>query len=63
MQYGPFHWLEQCLIKVLKPGQGVILDQTLCHNSPKTRALIESIGCGLVFLPPYSLSLNIIKTF
>jgi transposase len=56
-------WVEQCLIKALKPGQVVVMDNASFHKSQNTRELIESIGCKLIFLPPYSPDLNPIEKF
>ena len=56
-------WLEQCLIKELKPGQIVIMDNASFHKSQQTRDLIEAAGCKLIFLPPYSPDLNPIEKF
>ena len=54
-------WLEACLLPELPPGHTVIIDNARFHQSPKTRALIESAGCQLIFLPPYSPDLNDIE--
>ncbi len=56
-------WVEQCLIKELKAGQVVIMDNAAFHRSQKTKNLIESVGCKLIFLPPYSPDLNPIEKF
>lgn len=56
-------WVEQFLIKELKPGQVVIMDNASFHKSQKTRDLIESVDCKLIFLPPYSPDLNPIEKF
>ena len=56
-------WVEQFLIKELKPGQFVVMDNASFHKSQKTRELIESVGCKLIFLPPYSPDLNPIEKF
>lgn len=56
-------WVEQFLIKELKPGQVVVMDNATFHRSQKTRELIESVGCKLIFLPPYSPDLNPIEKF
>jgi transposase len=56
-------WVEQCLIKELKPGQIVIMDNASFHKSQKTKELIESVGCSILFLPPYSPDLNPIEKF
>jgi transposase len=57
------NWLEQFLVQELKPGQVVIMDNASFHKSHKTRQLIESAGCRLIFLPPYSPDLNPIEQF
>jgi hypothetical protein len=51
------------LIEELKPRQVVIMDNAAFHRSPRTRELIESVGCQLIFLPPYSPDLNPIEKF
>ncbi len=51
-------WVEQFLIKELRPSQFVVMDNATFHRSQKTRELIESVGCKLIFLPPYSPDLN-----
>jgi len=56
-------WVEQFLIKALQPGQVVIMDNASFHKSQKTKELIESVGCKVIFLPPYSPDLNPIEKF
>ncbi|MBL3284542.1 IS630 family transposase domain protein [Rickettsiales endosymbiont of Paramecium tredecaurelia] len=56
-------WIKQCLIKELKPGQTVILDNVSFHKSKRTQELIESASCKIIFLPPYSPDLNPIEKF
>ena len=56
-------WVEQFLIKELEAGQTVVMDNASFHKSKKTRELIESVGCKLIFLPPYSPDLNPIEKF
>jgi transposase len=56
-------WVERFLIKELKPGQYVVMDNASFHKSQRTRELIESVGCKLIFLPPYSPDLNPIEKF
>ena len=56
-------WVEQFLIKELKPRQVVIMDNATFHKSPRTKDLIESSGCMVIFLPPYSPDLNPIEKF
>ena len=57
------NWVEQFLIKELKPGQIVVMDNASFHKSQKTRDLIESVGCRVIFLPPYSPDYNPIEKF
>lgn len=59
-----FHfWLENFLVPALKPGQVIIMDNAAYHKSEKTKKLIESVGCRLLFLPPYSPQLNPIEQY
>jgi transposase len=39
------------------------LDSARFHNPERLRNIIESVGCRLIFLPPYSLDLNPIEHF
>lgn len=57
------NWVEHFLIKELKPGQVVIMDNASFHKSEKTQKLIESVDCRAIFLPPYSPDLNPIEKF
>jgi transposase len=56
-------WVEEFLIKELQAGQFVVMDNATFHRSQKTRDLIESVGCKVIFLPPYSPDLNPIEKF
>lgn len=56
-------WVEEFLIKELEPGQVVIMDNASFHKSERTKELIESVGCRLIFLPPYSPDFNPIEKF
>ena len=56
-------WTGEFLIKELKPGQVVIMDNAAFHKSEKVKKLIESVGCQLLYLPPYSPDLNPIEKF
>lgn len=47
-------WLETCLVPLLIPGQVVILDNATFHHGGHIATLIESVGCRLLYLPPYS---------
>ena len=39
------------------------MDNATFHKSVKTKELIESVGCKVIFLPPYSPDLNPIEKF
>lgn len=54
-------WLKQELLPNLTTGQVLILDNATFHKSAETRKLVESYGCEIVFLPPYSPDLNPIE--
>ena len=56
-------WLEKSLIKELKEGQIVVMDNASFHKSKKTIEIIESVKCKILFLPPYSPDLNPIEKF
>ncbi len=56
-------WVENFLLKELEPGQIVIMDNATFHKSKRTEELIKSVGCKLLFLPPYSPDLNPIEKF
>ena len=54
-------WLETCLLPTLKPGKVVILDNATFHHGGRIAQLIESAGCRLLYLPPYSPDFNRIE--
>jgi len=54
-------WFEQHLIKALRPGQVVILDNASFHRATRLREILATVGCSLLFLPPYSPDLNKIE--
>lgn len=56
-------WIEECLLPELPPDHTVIIDNASFHKSKKTRELIESANCQLLFLPPYSPDLNPIENW
>ena len=56
-------WVENFLAQELRAGQVVVMDNASFHKSKKIKDLIESVGCELVFLPPYSPDLNPIEKF
>lgn len=54
-------WMKEVLLPELQPGMTVIWDNASFHQSPEFKTLIESVGCRLLFLPPYSPDLNPIE--
>jgi transposase len=57
-----FHaWVEQQLVKVLKPGDIVVMDNLSSHKVAGVREAIERVGATVVYLPPYSPDLNPIE--
>ena len=49
------------LVPVLRKGQVVVLDNLAAHNDRRVDALIESAGCTVARLPPYSPDFNPIE--
>lgn len=56
-------WVEKILMPELRPGQIIIMDNATFHKSERTKMLIESAECHLLFLPPYSPDFNPIEQF
>jgi transposase len=54
-------FLQQVLAPKLEPGHIVILDNLSVHKIPAVRAVIESRGAQLLYLPPYSPDFNPIE--
>ena len=54
-------YVKEVLIKTLRAGQTVVMDNINFHKTPQVKALIESVGCQLLFLPTYSPDLNPIE--
>lgn len=54
-------YVEQVLMPELKPGQTLILDNASFHRKTTLQSLLSSVGCNLLFLPPYSPDLNNIE--
>jgi transposase len=54
-------WIRQNLLPVLPNGHVVVTDNASFHKSEKIKELIESAGCLLDYLPPYSPDLNPIE--
>jgi transposase len=54
-------YAEHYLAPALMPGQIVVMDNLGAHRPKRIRELIESRGCELLYLPPYSPDLNPIE--
>jgi transposase len=54
-------WVEQQLVRTLKPGDIVVMDNLGSHKSKAVRKAINAAGARLWFLPPYSPDLNPIE--
>jgi transposase len=54
-------YLEHVLVPSLRPGQVVVMDNLTAHKGERVRELIESRGCELIYLPPYSPDFNPIE--
>jgi hypothetical protein len=54
-------WFSQQLIRKLRSGQTVILDNASFHRMQPLRAILEEKGCFLLPLPAYSPDLNLIE--
>lgn len=54
-------FVRDALVPALRPGQVVVLDNLSSHKAPGVRELIESAGCRVRYLPPYSPDLNPIE--
>ncbi len=54
-------YLEHVLVPSLRPGQVVVMDNLTAHKGSRVREIIESRGCELICLPPYSPDFNPIE--
>ncbi len=54
-------WVEQHLVKVLRPGDVVVMDNLSSHKGTGVVAAIEAVGATVRYLPPYSPDLNPIE--
>jgi len=54
-------WVEQHLVKVLRPGDVVVMDNLSSHKGNRIVAAIEAVGAEVRYLPPYSPDLNPIE--
>ena len=54
-------WVEHALVPHLRRGETVAMDNLSPHKNPRVRELVESAGCRLLYLPPYSPDFNPIE--
>jgi transposase len=54
-------YVEQVLAPSLSPGQVIVLDNLAAHKGERVQKLVETRGCGLLFLPSYSPDFNPIE--
>lgn len=54
-------YLERMLLPTLEAGQIVVMDNLSAHKGERVRELVESRGCELLYLPPYSPDFNPIE--
>jgi transposase len=54
-------YLEKVLVPSLRRGQVVVMDNLSAHKGERVRELVESVGCELLYLPPYSPDFNPIE--
>jgi putative transposase len=56
-------YVREVLIKELKQGQIVIMDNIKFHKRKEVEKLINSVGASVLFLPTYSPDLNPIEHY
>jgi transposase len=54
-------WVRRHLVRHLRRGDVVVMDNLAAHKARPVRALIEQAGATLRFLPPYSHDFNPIE--
>ena len=54
-------YVEKALAPSLRLGQVVVMDNLSAHKGDRVRALVETRGCRLMYLPAYSPDLNPIE--
>jgi transposase len=54
-------WVEQHLVKTLRPGDVVVLDNLSSHKVKGVVEAITAVGAEVHYLPPYSPDLNPIE--
>lgn len=54
-------WVEQHMVKALRPGDIVVMDNLSSHKGARVVTAIGAIGASVRYLPPYSPDLNPIE--
>jgi transposase len=54
-------WVQQALVKCLRPGDIVVMDNLTSHKVKGVKEAIEAVGAEVRYLPPYSPDLNPIE--
>lgn len=54
-------FVQRTLVPTLRAGDIVVMDNLSSHKMPVVKAMIESAGASLLYLPPYSPDLNPIE--
>lgn len=54
-------YVRRVLVPSLRPGMVVVIDNASFHKSKTVIELIETAGCRIIFLPPYSPDYNPIE--
>jgi transposase len=54
-------YLAKMLVRELRPGDILVMDNLSSHKGPRVRQMIEAAGAELPHLPPYSPDLNPIE--
>ena len=54
-------WVQQHLVKTLRKGDLVVMDNLSSHKGGRIGAMIQTAGATVLYLPPYSPDLNPIE--
>jgi transposase len=54
-------WFENCLLKEIKRGKYIVVDNASFHRKARLTELAASRKCKVIFLPAYSPDLNPIE--
>lgn len=54
-------YVAKVLVPELAEGDIVVMDNLSSHKGPRVREMIEAVGAGLLYLPPYSPDFNPIE--